>query len=74
MMCDSGKAVEKRILCLKESHPDVDDGRTSCIWRMDVKGNLETILDGAEPGDRIILDVVEMTEADLEALPEFEGW
>lgn len=32
------------------------------------------MLEGAEPGDTIHLEVVEMSQAELDALPEFEGW
>ena len=30
--------------------------------------------DGMEVGDKIQIEVVEMTEPELEALPEFLGW
>ena len=30
--------------------------------------------DGAEVGDKITIELVEMTEPELEALPEFMGW
>ena len=30
--------------------------------------------DGAAPGDTILLQLVEMTEAEYKKLPEFEGW
>lgn len=30
--------------------------------------------DGAKPGDKITIELVEMTEQELDALPEFAGW
>lgn len=74
-MCDSGTAVQaKKIPCVKETRPDVDDGRTHCVWRIDEAFNINDLFDGAEVGDKVVLEYCQMTEAELEALPEFEGW
>lgn len=35
---------------------------------------LDGEFDGAEPGDKIILELVEMEQLEYEKLPEFEGW
>ena len=35
---------------------------------------LDGELDGISTGDKIILEVVEMTEEEFQNLPEFEGW
>lgn len=74
-MCDSGSAVPaKMIPCIKETRPDVDGGRSFCIWRIDQAFNIADLFDGAEVGDKVVLEYCEMTEDLLEALPEFEGW
>ncbi len=72
-MCDSGKPIEQTVLCVKVTRPDIDDGRSSCIYRLH-QFRAEDEFAGAELGDRISLEYIEMNEADLEALPEFEGW
>ncbi len=75
-MCDGGNPVEKKIPCVKETRPDMDDGRNSCMWRLDKPYTLllEDLFDGAEVGEKVVLEYCEMTEAELDALPEFEGW
>ena len=35
---------------------------------------LDGEFDGAQSGDEITLELVEMEESEYEALPEFEGW
>jgi hypothetical protein len=35
---------------------------------------LDSEFDAMELGDKISIEVVEMTESQLEALPEFQGW
>lgn len=30
--------------------------------------------DGSEDGDRITIELASMTQAEIDALPEFEGW
>jgi hypothetical protein len=35
---------------------------------------IEDEFDGAEIGETIVLTYCEMTEEDLEEMPEFEGW
>lgn len=34
----------------------------------------DTEFDGMETGDKIQIELVEMTEKELDALPEFDGW
>ena len=62
----------KKILCAKETRPDT--GTDWCVWRLDKIGQLADMLDGAEAGEKILLEICEMAEDELAALPEFEGW
>ncbi len=75
-MCDSGKAIEKKIPCVKETRSDASG---YCMWRVDPGANvsafdIHAVFDGCEVGETVTLEYCEMTEAELEALPEFEGW
>lgn len=72
-MCDSGKAVRKMVPCVKITRPDLDDGRSSCFYPMAVFSAADEF-DGAEIGEKITLEYCEMTQEELDALPEFEGW
>lgn len=51
----------------------IRDGMGSWVSR-DWQTILDAEFDGMEPGDRISVEIVEMTETQLEALPEFMGW
>lgn len=73
-MCDSGRPVEKKIPCFRERRPDMDDGRSFCVWRLDKPMDVTDLFEGAEPGEKVELEFCEMTEAELAALPEWEGW
>ncbi|HSW63863.1 MAG TPA: hypothetical protein VLH56_11250 [Dissulfurispiraceae bacterium] len=39
-----------------------------------VSNALDGEFDGAEAGDRIILELVEMEESEFKNMPEFTGW
>ena len=54
-----------KIPCVKETRPDVDDGTSSCIWPIKAF-DLEAEMAGAEPGEKILLEYCEMTEAELD--------
>jgi hypothetical protein len=30
--------------------------------------------DGAEPGEKVVLELCEFTQAEIDAMPEFAGW
>lgn len=64
---------EKKVLCVEVTRPDSKGRSDKCIWRYD-KFTVDLEFDGAEVGDSITLTLAEMTEAELEELPEFEGW
>jgi len=70
-MCDSG-TNDKKVRMFKVTRPDLGTNQ-SCTY-----GDLATIqdaeFDGAEIGDKITIELVEMTEDERENLPEFEGW
>jgi len=65
-MCDSGTKVR----VFKVTRPDTNQ---CCIYR-DGATLIDGEFDGAEIGDTITIELLEMTEDDLEKLPEFEGW
>jgi hypothetical protein len=54
----------------KVTRPDC--GNQSCIYRDWVEVASE--FDGAELGDVIHVELVEMSEKELAELPEFDGW
>ena len=74
-MCDSG-TNDKKVRMFKVTRADYPGA--SCTY-----GDLATVqdaevdgaeFDGAEIGDKITIELVEMTEDERENLPEFEGW
>lgn len=71
-MGDSG-TNDKKIRCVKVTRPLMDDGRASVTYRLE-SFSASDEFDGAEFGDVIKLELLEMTEEAFDALPEFEGW
>lgn len=69
-MCDSGRD-EKKLRVFKVFRPT--EGGKHWIAR-DFDHILDAEFDCWEPGDRITIETAEMTESQIEALPEFEGW
>jgi hypothetical protein len=69
-MCDSG-VNDKKVKAYKVTRADYPGA--SCTY-----SDGETLIDcefnGAEIGDSIIVTLLEMTEEQLEMLPEFTGW
>jgi hypothetical protein len=69
-MCDSG-TNDKPVRMFKVTRADYPGN--SCAY-----GDLATIqdaeFDGAEIGDKITIELIEITEDERENLPEFEGW
>ena len=49
-----------------------DCGSQYCVYRFWT--DVEAEFDGADEGDTIHVQMVFMTEAQLEALPDFPGW
>ena len=47
-------------------------GLSGCIEK-DFQALFETWIEEAEPGDKFEIEVIEMTESELESLPEFMG-
>jgi hypothetical protein len=56
----------------KVRRPDYGGGKW-CVYR-DVATMIDGEFDGAEVGDVIHVELGEMTEAEMDNLPEFEGW
>lgn len=69
-MCDSG-VDETKVRVFKVMRPDY--GKKWCVFR-DWASVADAEFDGAEIGDQIIVELAEMTQHELENLPDFEGW
>jgi hypothetical protein len=54
------------------SRPEIHPG-LSCTSRLE-GFDLAEEFDGAEVGESVVATYGEMTEVELDALPEFEGW
>lgn len=69
-MCDSG-TNDQKVRVYKISRPDC--GNMHWISR-DWQTIADAEFDGSELGDKIIIELAEMTEGQIQALPEFDGW
>ena len=69
-MCDSG-TNDKMVHGYKVTRSDYPGN--SCSYR-DGATAIYAELDGAEVGDKITIELIQMTEDQWEDLPEFEGW
>ena len=69
-MCDSG-TNDKLVRGYKVTRPEY--GHTNCSYR-----DWDTLRDAefsdAEIGDKIVIELIQMTEDQWDNLPEFEGW
>jgi hypothetical protein len=61
-----------KIPCVKLTRPDLDDGRTSCIFEMRQFSAAEEFA-GAEIGEKLLLEYTEMTREEIDALPRIRG-
>jgi hypothetical protein len=69
-----GKTMDtSKIPCVKLTRPDLDNGRTSCILEMHQFSASDEFA-GAEIGEKLQLEYIEMTREEIDALPEFGGW
>jgi hypothetical protein len=50
------------------------EGSGGCLIDRSMTALVETELDAAEVGDKYTIEVAEMTEGEIEALPEFDGF
>jgi hypothetical protein len=64
---------DPKIPCVKLTRPDLDGGRASCIYEMHQFSAADEFV-GAEIGEKLQLEYIEMTREEIDALPEFEGW
>jgi hypothetical protein len=60
-----------KVKCFKVMRPDC--GNKWCVYRTG-QGVDDAEFTDSEVGDKIIIEVIEMTESELETLPEFQGW
>ena len=69
----SSPATEK-LRVYRVTRPD-EFGENSpwCVYR-DWDTVRDAELDCADPGDKITIEIAEMTKEELDALPEFQGW
>jgi hypothetical protein len=62
--------IEEKMNVYKVTRPD--SGTQFCVYRK--WSDVESEFDGADWGDTIHVELMSMTEKELEALPDFEGW
>lgn len=71
MVCAvSGRRGKKKVRVYKLRLPDVSGKRWCLVEASGIKDELEM----AEAGDRFEIEVADMTQEEIDALPEFEGW
>jgi hypothetical protein len=56
-----------------------DNGGPNCVVPIEIlktflDNELESITEWAEIGEKLIVEIIEMSQEQLENLPEFEGW
>jgi hypothetical protein len=61
---------EKKLRVFKVFRPDL----SGQCWIAREFSVIENEFDGAEPGDKIIIEITEVTDDEINKLPEFEGW
>jgi hypothetical protein len=61
-----------RISCVVVTRPE-SHGKLYCLYRI-ADFSAADEFDGCEEGDSIVLTFKTMTKAELDVLPEFEGW
>jgi hypothetical protein len=64
--------MDGKVPCVKVTRPDTH-GEDWCLYRM-AGFSVADEFDGAEVGERITLELCEMTEEEIKALPDFQGW
>lgn len=61
----------RKVPCVKVTRPDIGD--MWCLYRL-AQFSAADELDGAEIGEKVVMELCEMTDEEINALPEFEGW
>lgn len=64
--------MSDRVLVYKLSLPDFA-GAKWCLIEP-TEANLASEMEGLSPGERLVITCAEMTQAEIDELPEFEGW
>jgi len=54
--------------------PEVMFGETACFYPMNAVDGIESEIELSEIGDKLQIEIVEMSKHEFEKLPEFEGW
>jgi hypothetical protein len=62
-----------KIRFVKVTRPDGHGEKYGC-WMPLAAFSAADEFDGAEIGERITLELCEFTQAEIETMPEFEGW
>jgi hypothetical protein len=68
-MCDSG-VDETKVRVYKVFRPDCGNQH----WVTEEWGDVSSEFDGAEDGDRIVVELGTMTKDAISKLKDFEGW
>ncbi len=71
-MSPSPAEIARKIPCVKVTRPETHAGLW-CVYRL-ASFSAADEFDGAEVGEMITMELCEMTQAELDALPEFTGW
>lgn len=66
-----GEKEETKKVMYKVTHPG--SGGDFCVFK-DWNHLRDAEFDGAEVGDKITIELIEMTDAEFEELGDFEGW
>ena len=66
-------SVEPKIPYVKVTRPDSHGEKYGC-WCALSGFSAADEFDGAEIGERITLELCELTQAEIDAMPEFNGW
>jgi hypothetical protein len=62
-----------KIRCVKVTRPDSHGDRFFCAYKLD-GFSAKDEFDGADNGEKITLELCEMTADEYDALGDFEGW
>ena len=64
---------EPKFRYVKITRPDSHGEKFACVYPLAAFSATDEF-DGAEIGERIVLELCEFTQAEIDAMPEFEGW
>lgn len=64
---------DEKVKCVVVTRPETHGDQFKCIYRF-TDFSVSDEFDGADEGESIKLTFQMMTKAEVDALPEFEGW